>query len=214
MIYKQMSLADQVYRRLESEILTGKYARGEILTEMRLVKDLDVSRTPIREAIRLLEQEHVVEMTGRGIVVLGVTMEDLADIYDVRLRIEPVAAARAARYATAQEVDALREALELQEYYVGRADSDNIKTQDSRFHELLYRGAHSMVYLDVLFPLHRKAQKYRKISVENRSRADASVTEHRAVYDAIAAHKDDAAERAMRAHIENAARHILGTIPS
>jgi len=81
MNHKTVSLADQVFERLESDILLGKYPRGAYLTELALVEDLGVSRTPIREALRRLEQEHIIEVSSRGILVLGVTSEDLADIF-------------------------------------------------------------------------------------------------------------------------------------
>ncbi len=209
MNHKTVSLADQVFERLETDLLIGKYQRGEYLTELALVEDLGVSRTPIREALRRLEQEHVIEISSRGILVLGVTTEDLADIYAMRLEVEPMVAARAATAATDEEIAELREAVELQQYYVGRHDSDHIKYMDSRFHELLYRASHSTVFYDALLPLHKKVQKYRKASVENESRADKSFEEHSAILAAIEKRDADAAFAAMRAHVENAKKHIV-----
>ena len=95
--HKTISLADQVFERLEGEILGGKYQPGELLTEARLTEDLGVSRTPVREALRRLEQEHIVELSSKGILVLGVTEKDICDIYAIRLRIEGMAAAAAAK---------------------------------------------------------------------------------------------------------------------
>ena len=209
MNHKTVSLADQVFERLETDLLVGKYQRGEYLTELALVEDLGVSRTPIREALRRLEQEHVIEISSRGILVLGVTAEDLADIYAMRLEVEPMVAARAATAATDEEIAELREAVELQQYYVGRHDSDRIKYMDSRFHELLYHASHSAVFYDTLLPLHKKVQKYRKASVENESRADKSYEEHGAILAAIEKRDADAAFAAMRTHVENAKKHIV-----
>ncbi len=209
MNHKTVSLADQVFERLESDILLGKYTRGQYLTELALVEDLGVSRTPIREALRRLEQEHVIEISSRGILVLGVTAEDLADIYAMRLEVEPMVAARAALVATEDEIKELREAVELQQYYVGRHDSDRIKYMDSRFHEILYQASHSTVFYDTLLPLHKKVQKFRKASVENESRADKSMAEHNAILSAIEKRDSEAAAAAMRAHVENAKKHIV-----
>ena len=80
MEHRTVSLAEQVFERLENEILSGKFPRGTVLTEMNLVTELGVSRTPIREAIHRLEQEHVIETTTKGILILGVTKKDLRDI--------------------------------------------------------------------------------------------------------------------------------------
>ena len=64
MEYKTISLADQVFERLEADILSGKYQRGEVITELRLCAELGVSRTPVREALRRLLQEHLIEESG------------------------------------------------------------------------------------------------------------------------------------------------------
>ncbi|MBQ8441619.1 MAG: GntR family transcriptional regulator, partial [Clostridia bacterium] len=90
--HKSISLAEQVFDRLETDILSGKYQPGEVLTELKLVNDLGVSRTPIREALRRLEQEHIIEITPKGILVLGVSQKDLEDILEIRTRIEGLAA--------------------------------------------------------------------------------------------------------------------------
>lgn len=84
--FRTVTLADQVFERLESDIIQGVYPRGEVLTELKLVEQLNVSRTPIREALRRLEQEHLIADTGKGSVVLGITAEDLVDIMDIRCR--------------------------------------------------------------------------------------------------------------------------------
>ncbi len=209
MEHKTISLADQVFERLEHEILSGVYQRGEILTEMRLCADLGVSRTPIREALRRLEQENIIEISGMGIVVLGVTEQDLHDIYDIRREIEGDAAFKAAERITDAEIEELRSALELQEFYVSKKDAEHIRAFDSQFHQLVYRFTGSAVYYDTLMPLHKKVQKHRKKSVENNSRAQSSLEEHRKIFDAIAAHDASNARRAMIAHVENARNHII-----
>lgn len=209
MEHKTISLAEQVFERLEKDILSGVYTRGEVLTEMRLCVDLDVSRTPIREALRRLEQEHIIEITGKGIVVLGVTEEDLRDIYDIRLEVEGYAAARAASRITDEELLELRDALELQEFYVQKKDAERIRLMDSKFHELIYRFTHSTVYFDTLMPLLKKVQKHRKKSVENNSRAQVSLDEHRHIFEAIEKRDPKAAEKAMLVHVTNARNHIV-----
>lgn len=209
MEHKTISLAEQVFDRLEKDILSGVYPRGEVLTEMRLCTDLEVSRTPIREALRRLEQEHIIEISGKGIVVLGVTEEDLRDIYDIRLEVEGYAAIRAAQKITDEEIEELREVLELQEFYVAKKDAERIRLMDSRFHELVYRYTHSTVYFDTLLPLLKKVQKHRKKSVENNSRAQSSLDEHREIFAAIASRDGVAAEKAMLNHVRNARNHII-----
>lgn len=207
--HKTISLAEQVFERLESEILTGKYQRGEILTEMRLVSDLGVSRTPVREALRRLEQEHIIEVTQRGILVLGVTEQDLTDIFAIRMKIEGLASYNTAKHITDEELAELRETLELQEFYVTKHDPERIKVMDSKFHQLIYRFCGSTVLYDTLMPLHKKVQKYRRASVENHDRALQSAREHRAIFEAIEKRDAELAERYTTEHIINANNHIL-----
>lgn len=209
MEHKTISLADQVFERLEHEILSGVYQRGETLTELRLCTDLGVSRTPVREALRRLEQEHIIEISGKGIVVLGVTEQDLHDIYDIRREIEGDAAAKTAERITDEELEELRGVIELQEFYVSKKDAEHIRRLDSQFHQLIYRFTGSAVYYDTLMPLHKKVQKHRKKSVENNSRAVSSLEEHRKIFDAVAARDPKNARRAMIAHVENARNHII-----
>ena len=206
--HRTLSLAEQVFERLETDILSGKYAAGEILTELKLVNDLGVSRTPIREALHRLEQEHIIEMTNRGILVLGVSQKDLEDILEIRMRIEGLAAHMAAERITDSELAELRETIDLQEFYVPKHNADRINGMDSQFHLLIYRFSGSGPLYDTLMPLHKKVLNYRKASVENEVRSAYSYQEHRAIFDAIAAHDGPLAEERMRAHIANAKEFI------
>ena len=207
--HKTVSLAEQVFDRLENDILTGKYGRGDVLTELKLVTDLGVSRTPVREALHRLEQEHVIEITPKGILILGVTEQDLKDIFAIRLHIEGMASYSAAQCMTDEQLAELKETLELQEFYVSKQDPEHIKTMDSKFHQLIYRYCGSAVLNDTLLPLHKKVQKYRRASVENNSRAQQSAREHRAIFEAIEAKDAALAEKYTTEHIANAADHIL-----
>ncbi|MBQ9510521.1 MAG: GntR family transcriptional regulator [Clostridia bacterium] len=209
MEHKNFSLADQVFERLESDILTGKYSRGDVMTEMKLCSELGVSRTPVREALTKLEQEHLIKETGKGIEILGITREDLADIMEIRLRTEGLAAYRCAENITEEQLVKLKETIELQEFYLAKNDSDKIKAMDSQFHKLIYLYSGSNVLLDTLEPLHNKVQRYRKASIENSGRAEKSVSEHRAVYEAISRHNAPLAEKKMTEHVNNAKNKLL-----
>ena len=207
--HKTISLAEQVFERLERDILGGVYPRGALLTELGLGTDLGVSRTPIREALRRLEQEHLIEMTGKGILVIGITQKDLQDIFSIRMRIEGLASREAALRITDEELRELRDTLELQEFYVMKHNAGSIRGMDSKFHQLIYRFSGSTALYDTLIPLHNKTQKYRQTSVENETRATQSAMEHRAIYEAIAERNADLAEKHTLTHIENAREYIL-----
>ena len=207
MEHRSISIADQIFDQLEREILAGKYARGEVLSELGLSKQLGVSRTPIREAIRRLEQEDFLEESGRGVVVVGITGEDMEDMYEIRLQTEGKAARRAALNITEEELAAMRDVLDLQRFYCGKSgenSSDQIKNLDSEFHRLLYRSSGSKSYFNTLNALHKRMTKFRKESVSKKSRALQALQEHEAICAALEAHDPDLAEQTVLRHVLNA----------
>lgn len=204
-----ISIADQVFEELEQDILNGVYERGDMLTEIKLSQKLGVSRTPIREAMRRLEQERVIETTSRGARVIGMTEEDIADISQIRLRLEGLAARWAAERADESSLRALKEALDWQEFYTQKGDPDGIKNADTNFHQTLYSMCGSSPLRDTLEPLHRKLIKYRGASVSVHSRAQQSLDEHRGIYQAIAQRDGAEAEKRIVQHIQNAMHNIL-----
>lgn len=207
--HKTVSLADQVFERLELDILTGNYEHGEILTETRLVSDLGVSRTPVREALNRLEAENLVRDTGKGLEVLGITLEDMKDIFEIRHSVEPMAAKRVAERITDEQLTELRDILDLQEFYLNKNNPGQIREADSSFHEKLYEFCDSPVLAEVLRPLHKKVQKYRLVSVSNHGHALLSVEEHRTILKALELHDGEAAAKAVYNHVIHAESRIL-----
>ncbi|MCQ2455454.1 MAG: GntR family transcriptional regulator [Clostridia bacterium] len=204
MEHKTVSLADQVFEHIEKDILSGVYARGDILTESHLSAELGVSRTPIREALRRLEQEHLIEETGKGVVVIGISEDDLEDIFLIRTQLEGLVCKSVAEKQDKELLEQLRETVELQEYYVSKKDPDHIKLMDNKFHELIYKMSGRNVFIEILLPLHNKIQKYRKASVSKPSRAERSVAEHKAILEAIESGDGQKAFDLSVKHIKNA----------
>lgn len=208
--FKTTSLADQVFEKLENDIIQGVYPRGEILTELKLVDQLGVSRTPIREALRRLEQERLIEDTGKGSRVVGITEEDLEDIMNIRQRIEGLAAYYAAKNMTPEGLAELTHIVDLQDFYFDKGDAEQLRQVDEQFHDLICYLSKRTVIMDTLIPLHRKTRRYRRISMEDWSRTVNTRKEHKAIFDAMASGDADLAESLMAKHIENAKKHMLG----
>ena len=206
---KHGSRADLVFETLENEILSGACPRGTFLTELKLCERMGVSRTPVREALNRLKQEGLVEETTHGVVARGVSEQDLTDIYEVRRRIEGYATRLCAEHITDEQLAELREVVELQDFYTARGGAAHIRDADTRFHELVYRYCGSEILHAMLTELHRKVQRFRKISVENPVRAQVAVKEHAAILQALEAHDGDEAERLSVLHIDNAKNGIV-----
>ena len=124
--YKSTSLADQVFERLENDIIFGVYARDEVLTELKLVEQLGVSRTPIREALRRLEQERLIQDIGKGSRVVGITRNDVMDIMNIREHLEGLAAYYATINMTAEGIEELGHIVDLQDFYFSKWDVEHL----------------------------------------------------------------------------------------
>lgn len=207
--FKTVSLADQVFEKLENDIITGVYPKGELLTELKLVEQLGVSRTPIREALRRLEQERLVSVSGKGIVVQGITVDDLLDIMQIRERIEGLAAFYAAKNASSAGIAALRQVCELQDFYYNKHDLEHLLQVDNQFHDVLFELSGRTVIQDTLIPLHRKTQRYRKLAIEDDMRLARSVAEHCGICQAVAERNPELAEQRMMQHIKNATENMI-----
>lgn len=210
--FRTASLADQVYEKIEDDIIYGVYKRGEVLTEMKLAENLGVSRTPIREALRRLEQERLIEDCGKGSLVLGITKDDLMDIMDIRLRIEGLATLYAAMNITQEGIEELTHLMDLQEFYHAKKDIARLQAVDDEFHTAIIRLSKRNVITDTLIPLHRKTRLYRKIAMEDHKRSPKTLQEHREIYEAIISGDAPLAKALMKKHIENAKNHMMGSV--
>lgn len=207
--YKSISLADQVFDRLENDIIQGIYPKGELLTELKLAEQLGVSRTPIREALRRLEQERLIADSGKGSLVLGITDEDLEDIMSIRERIEGLAAWYATRNLHDDSRKELTHLVDLQEFYYARGDLDHLRQIDDEFHDCICRLSGRTVIYDTLSPLLRKTRRYRRVSMQDPERVSHTMQEHRAIYEAIMAGDAQRAMELTTDHIHNAKTHML-----
>lgn len=210
--HKSLSLADQIFERLENDVLIGKYPYGTVLTETALSDELGVSRTPVREALSRLLQENLVKDTKKGMMVLGITEKDLADIYEIRLQIEGMAVEKFIENLTDESLGVLKEILDFQEFYGGKHDSVHVMFKDSEFHESIFKNCGSPILCETLLPLHKKVVKYRKASIEQLGRTEKSINEHKAIYNAIAAKDTQLAVKLVKEHILNAQKSIMGGI--
>ena len=208
--YKPTSLADQVFERLENDIIMGTIPRGEVLTELKLVELLGVSRTPIREALRRLEQERLIQDTGKGSLVLGITEDDLLDIMNIREQIEGLASYYATINMTDEGRQELTHIVDLQEFYFNKGDMERLRQADDLFHDAICQLSRRNVIEDTLVPLLRKTRRFRRISMSDPNRIVNTQAEHRRIYDAMMAGDADLAKLLTTEHISKAKAHMIG----
>lgn len=207
------SLRIRVFNAIENAILNGEYKDGDSLNELRLSKELGVSRTPVREALMQLELEGLVRnIPNKGAVVVGVTEQDTHDIYEIRVRIEGLAARLCAENITEDELHALEQIVDLQEFYLLKNDTGQIWKLDGDFHKIIYDASRSRPLRFTLSNFHNYIKKARDISVQTEGRAEKTVAEHRAILDAIKQHNGDLAEQLTAKHITNAEDNLFENV--
>lgn len=204
-----VSLEEAVYLKLEEEILSGKLRRGEQLREIALAERLQASRTPVRGALHRLAEDGLVELcANKGATVIGITAEDIADIYEVRKRLEGLAARLAAERMSEEDKENLKETVELSEFYLAKQDDKQSGELDSEFHNIIFQASGSRHLCKILCDLHKNIKAYRRLSFSKSDRAKKSIAEHREILEAILSGDPDEAERLTSVHIDNALKNF------
>lgn len=207
--YKTVSLANQVYARIESNILNGVYAKGEIISESKLSEELGVSRTPIREALAKLESDLLIGDSPAGTIVLGITENDVKDMFIVKRKLEVIATTMTAKNISEAGIAKLKDILEQQEFYASKDNADKVRDLDTEFHDIIYAECGSPIFRAILSPIHHKLMKYRQTSLCHEGRILHSVEEHRDIFEAIRERDAAKVEGLMLTHVEHAYESIM-----
>lgn len=195
-------MRSRVFQSIRDDILKGKYSEKEELREATLGKELGVSRTPVREALRQLELEGLVEIVpNKGAYVTGISPKDVHDIYMIRSMLEGLCVRWAAEHITSEQLEALEEVILLAEYHVEKGHSAQMTELDGKFHQILYDACESRILEHVLSDFHKYVQLTRRKSVKTEDRARKSIEEHREMLEAIRAKDVERAERLANVHI-------------
>lgn len=196
----------QVYSQLRDRILRGVYARGTALTEIRVSQELGVSRTPVREAFGQLELDGLVKATpNKGVVVEGFDQDDLLDWYELRIRMEGMAAEKATLNLTPAIAAELQQTINEAKALTEMDDIESLLRLDARFHDLIFKASGSRVLLNFLNPIAHYTRQSRQVSLTNPTRSDEVVVEHTKILEAMIAGDKLAARQYMEQHISRGA---------
>ncbi len=209
----EQSLSDRAYYAIREWIVTLELAPGSVVSERDMMERLGVGRTPVREALRDLAREQLVEVfPRRGIFVSGVEVGDIAGLSEVRLVLET----KAARLAAERRNDAERaETLRLLEELAGSSGVDDERALidlDQRIHRHVYRCTHNPFLEATLEEYYVLTLRIWFLALDRVERLDAAIHEHHAILEAIRDRDPDRAEKVMRAHVvgfEQAMRAVL-----
>lgn len=196
------SLRGRVFNRIREDILSGKYTQNEELKENTIGNELGVSRTPVREALRQLELEGLVNIIpNKGAYVTGISEKDIHDIYVIRSYLEGLCARWACEHISEEQLQALEEVVYLSEFHIKKQHHEQVLELDNKFHELIYEASNSKILNHVLSDFHHYVQRVRKISLSRPERAEKSNAEHTAIVEAIRQRDGEKAETLAHEHI-------------
>ncbi|WP_082812130.1 GntR family transcriptional regulator [Clostridium sp. Marseille-P299] len=203
------SLRGRVFHRIREDILSGKYSQDEELKENTIGMELGVSRTPVREALRQLELEGLVNIIpNKGAYVTGISEKDIHDIYVIRSYLEGLCAKWACEHITEQQIEALEEVIFLSEFHLKKEHYEQILELDNKFHELIYEASGSKILEHVLSDFHHYVQRMRKITLSRTERVSDSNAEHTAILEAIRKRDGELAEKLAHEHIIKTIQNI------
>ena len=208
-----LPLRDVVFQTLRKAILRGELKPGERLMEIALANKLGVSRTPVREAIRMLEQEGLVIMIPRkGAQVAQITMKDLNDVLEVRMGLEELAMQFACKRITPEQVAELRRALLEIERLLATDDVTALAQADVDFHDIIYRATDNRRLNQIINNVREQMYRYRVEYLKDSRIRGTLLQEHREIYQAVAARDTEKARAYIRQHIMNQQQSIARSI--
>lgn len=196
------SLTEEIADIVRERVLKGEYEIGEKIKENQIASELRVSRTPIRDAFKLLENEGLIDyIPNRGCFAKGFTKRDVEDIYAVRESLEELAILWSVERISDEEITALEEQCDMMEFYTRKKDSKRVLELNSGFHDIIYTSARSRFLAQVLRSYKEYLEKTRKSIFYDQAYLEAILKEHRAILDAIRSRDKQKAVDAIKAHL-------------
>lgn len=205
------SLTSLIFDKIREDILNDKYAAGDKIVEAKLAEELGVSRTPVREALKQLELDGLVDnIPNRGVIVKGISNQDIYDIYTIRVAIEGIAARWAVERMDESDetvTNDLKEIYDLMEFYTFKNDTNKFFELDTKFHETIYLASKSRYLEQVLRDFQLFIKTTRKKSLLCEGRPDYALEEHKAILDGFIEKDAEKAHKATVAHIEGSRKN-------
>ncbi|MEE0516122.1 MAG: GntR family transcriptional regulator [Emergencia sp.] len=201
------SLTDEIADIVRERILKGEYRIGEKIKENQIATELKVSRTPIREAFKQLENEGLIDyIPNRGCFAKGFTRQDIEDIYAVRKALEVLAVEWAVNRIDDEQLAELQRQSDLMEFYTTRKDSKRVLEINADFHDIIYNAAGSRFMAQVLRSYKEYIEQTRKVLYYEQDCLTDIFSEHREILEAIKRRDSAGAKAAMARHLEGSQR--------
>ena len=206
-------LRDVIFDTLREAIIVGELKPGQRLMEVQVAEKMGVSRTPVREAIRKLELEGLVEMLPRkGAHVAELSVKDIMDVLEVRATLDGLATSLSATRITDDEKKELRHLLDQFINYVEKENLQGAIKKDVEFHDVIYRSSRNDKLIQISNNLREQIQRFRIVYIKDYSSSRELIREHTEIYEAIIAGNPETAMEAARRHIKNQEETIIRSL--
>ncbi|WP_299555058.1 GntR family transcriptional regulator [uncultured Tateyamaria sp.] len=203
---RDMSQGEAAYAQLLAAIRVGDYAPGDRLRETDVADRLNLSRTPVREALRRLETDGIVEHRPRlGAVIRQLSHAELVELYEMRIVLERTAAEMAAKHAAAAEIDALRDLNST----MSKSSPAEAAALNQDFHRGIYLATRNRFLLDAARALNNALMLMGPTTLADKQRIEVVTAQHDDILTAIAARDSAAAGEAAEAHLQTSLRYRL-----
>ena len=171
-----------VYESLRKTIISGVIPVGERIVEKEYASRLNISRTPVREALRMLEMEELIESIPRvGVVVKRISPEDVVEIYKIRQQLEILATTTAMENITKEEINEIKELLDLTEQKNNEGDVEEVIRLFGEFNKKIYKASGMKRLAGMIGRLNEYIQRFRNISISENERREKALREHREI---------------------------------
>jgi DNA-binding GntR family transcriptional regulator len=208
-VVSPVSIREKVYNVIRNDILNGRISPGERMVETRLAKLINTSRTPVREALHMLEREGLLESTPRvGYTVKKLKWDEVEEICEIRKVNESLAALWAIQRITARQLKNLEKNIRLSENTVRQGNPRAFVELDAEFHEILARASGSKRLLELCQMLRRHMLRYRIESIFGKENVVRAISGHKKIMDCIQRKDLKGIDKAIRAHIEQSKTDI------
>ncbi len=206
-----LKISDKIYNQLSSAIISGEMKPGQKLEEQEIADQYGASRTPIREAFRLLHTNGLVESKPhKGVTVIELDIDQLGDMYEALEELEALCAGLSAERMTMVERKQLMRMHNLSKDAVEAEDVDSFAQLNNQIHRAVHQGSRNNTLLETINTLRQRLSLYRQpLLFEKRNRLETSFKEHQELVEAISKADKQAAVAAMKNHISNTS---MGTL--
>ncbi len=208
-----MSLKEKVYKTLRKDILTGKIPGGTHTTESSIAKQLDVSRTPVREALQRLAQEKLIKPLPRaGYIIEDMSYDDIKDLFSARFDIESLVIGKAIQYIADSELEMLKKSLVNQKKCISDNDFRTMTDLDVEFHSIIYKASRSKTFYRICKNLSDLTIKYRHGLNTGTDVWNESIQNHTTIYEALLERDQEKAVTAISDHAKQVKSQLLGIL--